>query len=134
MKLLNITNKLLNEFLPCDTWHGFKNINKVILNCIDKNNIKPIDHSWYQSGGGICHYFILDIDNHIWSFHTSDKIIEYSYNKWDSIDQYLQFDESLLDKNIYGFGFELDGPNFENRIMRNKNEYEWIVKKIKGDN
>ena len=74
MKLLHITNKLLNEFLPSEIWYGFKNINKVILNCIDKNNIKPIDHSWYQSGGGICHYFILDIDNHIWSFHICDEI------------------------------------------------------------
>ena len=120
MKLLNITNKLLNEFLPSDAWHGFKNMNEIILNCIDQNNIKPIDHSWYQSGGGICHYFILDNDEHIWSFHCADEIIQYSYNRWNSIDNYLESDEEKIKDGIYGFGFECENPNYDERYKTKK--------------
>ncbi len=90
MKLLNITNKLLNEFLP--QWNGFKNINEVVLNCIEINQINPINHLWYYSGGGNYHYFILDDDEHIWSFNVTDQIIEYSYNRWNSINDYLEID------------------------------------------
>ena len=129
MKLLNITNKLLNEFLPFEAWHGFKNMNKIILNCIDKNNIKPIDHSWYQSGGGICHYFILDSDKHIWSFHCSDNLLEYSYNKWNSINDYLAVDiESKMKDDIYGFGWEFESPNYEKRLYeKSKDLKQWTL-------
>ena len=119
MKLLKITDKLLNEFLP--QWNGFRNINEVVLNCIEINQINPINHLWYYSGGGNYHYFILDDDEHIWSFHVTDQLIEYSYNRWNSINDYLEIDiESKINDGIFGFGYEFKHPEYNKRFKNKK--------------
>ena len=115
---MKITKKIVTEFLPHDMWCGFKWIIPFVMPFIKKYNIKPNDHCWYQSGGGCCHYFIRDENNHIYSFHAESEIVEKSYNTWEGdnwSDDYLDDDDYQNDSikdSKYPFGWESESPNY----------------------
>jgi len=112
---MKITKKIVENFLPHDMWYGFKWIIPFVTPFIKQNNIKPNDHCWYQSGGGCCHYFIRDENNHVYTFHTESEIVEKSFNKWEGdnwSDDYLDDDKFTRDDGYYTFGWEVDSPNY----------------------
>tara|TARA_R100000655_G_scaffold39044_2_gene74121 strand:+ start:894 stop:1607 length:714 start_codon:yes stop_codon:yes gene_type:complete len=134
MKQIQITKKILEEFLPISSWRNFEVLPEIVIEFIKYHNITPIEHNWYQSGGGCCHYFLRDSDKHIWSFHCADEIIEYSYNKWDSIDDYLETDDEQLEDKLYGFGWECESPNYNERHKHNQWKFDFYVRPQLEDN
>lgn len=68
----------------------------------------------FHSGGGCCHLFLLDKKGHVHSIHNVDGdedggyVYEVSFKKYDSVNDYLDDEES-------GFGFESYQPNYEFR-------------------
>ena len=114
---MKLTSKKVKEYLPHDMWGGFKWIIPFVIPFIKKHNIKIKNHSWYQSGGGTCHYLIRDNDNYIYTFHADGEIVEKSYNTWGGGDWFENYlDEDSHNKSIkdfkYPFGLESESPNY----------------------
>ena len=77
-------------------------------------DLKEIDSTVYHSGGGCFHYFLHLSDKRVLTFHHTDEV-EISYNKWDSLEDYIngQFDNPHYEDN--GFGWEFQNPYYKDR-------------------
>jgi len=60
----------------------------------------------YGSGGGFYHLFLRLSNGHVVSFHYDHGDVEYSYNTFSSVDDYIDT----------AFGFEYDLPNYDQRF------------------
>ena len=67
----------------------------------------------FTSGGGYLHTFILLNNKHIVAIHFEDGILEYSFDKFDTIEDYLSEENQDKEK---GFGWEFMHPNHDSRI------------------
>jgi|15BtaG_2_1085339.scaffolds.fasta_scaffold13665_3 hypothetical protein len=117
-KNIQITKKIVTEFLPHEMWYGFECIIPFVTPFIEKHNIKPNDHSWYQSGGGCCHYMIRDENNHIYTFHSVGEIVEKSHNTWEGdtwMDDYLDDEYYTMDDGYYTLGMEFESPGYQEK-------------------
>ena len=77
-------------------------------------NLKVIDSTSYHSGGGCWHYFLHLSDKRVLTFHHTDDV-EISYKKWNSIDDYLDADDTETES---GFGWEFQSPDYDNRCFQ----------------
>ena len=78
-------------------------------------NLKVIDSTSFHSGGGCWHYFLHLSDKRILTFHHTDDV-QISYKKWNSIDDYLDASDDTEAEN--GFGWESQGPDYDNRCFQ----------------
>ena len=67
----------------------------------------------FTSGGGYLHTFILLNNKHIVAIHFEDGILEYSFDKFDTIEDYLSEENQDKEK---GFGWEFMQPNHDSRM------------------
>ena len=82
---------------------------------IKPHNLKVIDSNVYHSGGGCFHYFFYLSDKRVLTFHHTDDV-EISHKKWNSIDDYLDASDDTEAEN--GFGWESQGPDYDNRCFQ----------------
>ena len=82
----------------------------------DVNNDDPfgdvVEKIEWHSGGGLFHLLWRMTDNTVFAFHFQDSLLELSWDKWDSLQAYLDAPETLGE---VGFGFEVERPNYDTR-------------------
>lgn len=92
-----------------------------IISALENNHLTTGVAGWtsddyyietFTSGGGYIHTLILLNNKHIVAIHFEDGIVEYSFDKFDTIEDYLS--EKNQD-NEKGFGWEFMQPNHEYR-------------------
>ena len=81
---------------------------------IKPHNLKVIDSNVYHSGGGCFHYFFYLSDKRVLTFHHTDDV-EISYNKWDSLDDYINGQFVSQNDKDDGFGWEFENPDYKDR-------------------
>jgi hypothetical protein len=81
---------------------------------IKPHNLKVIDSNAYHSGGGCWHYFLHLSDKRVLTFHHTDDV-EISYNKWDSLDDYINGQFVSQNDKDGGFGWEFENPYYKDR-------------------
>ena len=93
-----------------------------VIDALENNHLTTGVSGWtsdddyiltFTSGGGYLHTFILLNNKHIVAIHFEDGILEYSFDKFDTIEDYLS--EKNQDKEK-GFGWEFMQPNHESRM------------------
>jgi len=70
----------------------------------------------YCSGGGCNHLFFHLKNKHILAYHYDTETIEYSYDKYNHIYDYIDSDDDMK-----GFGYEANFPKYEKRSVENIN-------------
>tara|TARA_R100001594_G_scaffold43128_1_gene75288 strand:- start:366 stop:737 length:372 start_codon:yes stop_codon:yes gene_type:complete len=75
-----------------------------------------IEIECYQSGGGCLHYFIRLNTKQIISIHQWSEGQVISFTKWESIDDYIFYDQDEKQKDI-GFGYEPYDDDFDLRTI-----------------
>lgn len=92
-----------------------------IISALENNHLTTGVAGWtsddyyietFTSGGGYIHTLILLNNKHIVAIHFEDGIVEYSFDKFDTIEDYLS--EKNQD-NEKGFGWEFMQPNHDYR-------------------
>ena len=82
----------------------------------DVNNDDPfgdvVEKIEWHSGGGLFHLLWRMTDNTVFAFHFQDSLLELSWDKWDSLQAYLDAPETLGE---VGFGFEIERPHYDSR-------------------
>ena len=81
---------------------------------VKPHNLKVIDSTVYHSGGGCFHYFFYLSDKRVLTFHHTDDV-EISYNKWDSLEDYINGQFVSQNDKDGGFGWEFENPNYKDR-------------------
>tara|TARA_R100001377_G_scaffold2725_1_gene1731 strand:- start:180 stop:614 length:435 start_codon:yes stop_codon:yes gene_type:complete len=81
---------------------------------IKPHNLKVIDSTSFHSGGGCWHYFFYLSDKRVLTFHHTDDV-EISYNKWDSLNDYINGQFVSQNDKDGGFGWEFENPDYKDR-------------------
>ena len=112
--------KLLTHFDVFDRLDDNKEIAIIFLDMllvkelIKPSNLKVINATSFHSGGGCWHYFLHLSDKRVLTFHHTDDV-EISYNKWDSLDDYINGQFVSQNDKDDGFGWEFENPDYKDR-------------------
>tara|TARA_R110002020_G_scaffold226134_1_gene436540 strand:- start:93 stop:428 length:336 start_codon:yes stop_codon:yes gene_type:complete len=73
--------------------------------------LKIVETYGHHSGGGCCHDLYRTEDGTIYTVHITEEEMEKSYEKWKSIERYLE----VSWEEERGFGWEFQTPDYQHR-------------------